>query len=203
MFQQFLVVFLLSFVSSSNANRISLVGNDWTITDNINYTAQGRVPGTIHTILLAANQIPDPYMGFNDVNFRFLVHTNWMFTKKFNLSSDFLASNHITIHLEQIDTVANVTINGCPIGRTNNMFLPYVFNIANTCLKPENEIQIDFKSPVNYALEQFIAYNLTVPPLCPPEAQNGECHIQFIRKEPCSFSWDWVRIKRDKWKILI
>jgi beta-mannosidase len=194
MFQQFLVVFLLSFVSSSNANRISLVGNDWTITDNINYTAQGRVPGTIHTILLAANQIPDPYMGFNDVNFRFLVHTNWMFTKKFNLSSDFLASNHITIHLEQIDTVANVTINGCPIGRTNNMFLPYVFNVANTCLKPENEIQIDFKSPVNYALEQYIAYNLTVPPLCPPEAQNGECHIQFIRKEPCSFSWDWVRI---------
>ena len=194
MFQQLLFFFLLFFVSSINSTRISLAGDDWTITNNVNYTAQGRVPGTIHTILAAANQIPDPYAGFNDVNYRFLVYSNWVFTKKFNLSSDFLTSNDTTIHLEQIDTVANVTINGCPIGSTKNMFIPYVFNIIDKCLKPENLIEIHIQSPVIYALEQFIAYNLTVPPTCPPDAQHGECHIQFIRKEPCSFSWDWVRI---------
>ncbi|CAF4647527.1 unnamed protein product, partial [Rotaria sp. Silwood2] len=116
---------------------------------------------------------------------------NWIFTKKFNLTSNFLASNQIIIHLEQIDTIANITLNTCYIGRTNSMFIPYTFNISNSCLKIENEIQIYFESPILYALKQADAYNDTVPPICTPPVQNGECHVQFIRKEPCSFSWDW------------
>jgi len=30
-----------------------------------------------------------------------------------------------------------------------------------------------------------------VPLECPPAVQKGECHINFIRKQQCSFSWDW------------
>jgi beta-mannosidase len=194
MLQQMLVFLLLLFISPSISDRISLAGDDWTITNHINYTAQGRVPGTIHTILFAANQTSDPYAGFNDVDLRFLIHSNWTFTKKFNLTANFLASNETTIHLEQIDTVASIEINTCPIGRTYSMFMSYTFNIPSSCLKSENEIQIDFQSPVQYVLEQAAAYNDTVPPICTPPAQHGECLIQFIRKEPCSFSWDWVRI---------
>ncbi|CAF1285527.1 unnamed protein product [Rotaria sp. Silwood1] len=191
MFQQLLYLLFVVFISPSNSNRISLVGDDWTITNKLNHTAQGHIPGTIHTILLAANQISEPYTEYNDLDLRYLIHSNWIFTKKFNLTSDFLASNQITIHFEQIDTVANITLNTCPIGRTNSMFIPYTFNVTNSCLKLENEIQIDFESPVIYALKQADAYNDTVPPDCTPPVQNGECHVQFIRKEPCSFSWDW------------
>jgi len=190
--QLFFLLFFYLF-SPVKSTRISLSGNDWTIS-NLNYTAQGTVPGTIHTILLAAKQIPDPYLGFNDVDLRFLVESNWLFTKKFNLPSDFLGLNDFSIYLEQIDTVANITLNDCLLGKTNNMFVRYLFNISKTCLKSENEIQISFQSPVTYALEQFTAYNNPVPPDCPAAVQNGICHVQFIRKEPCSFSWDWVRI---------
>jgi len=197
MFQKLFFLLFLFFISPSDSLRVSLTGNDWTINDNINYTAQGTVPGTIHTILLAANKIPEPYLGSNDVDLRFLIKRNWIFTKKFNLSAEFLASNDISIHLEQIDTVANITINLCLIGKTNNMFLRYVFNIPNPCLKADNTIQIDFQSPITYAFDQSnehnITYNDTVMPTCPPDYQNGECHVQFIRKEPCSFSWNWVR----------
>ncbi|CAF0817691.1 unnamed protein product [Adineta ricciae] len=191
MFYSIALVLLLHFISSSSSVRVPLTGNDWSIDDNANHTAQGQVPGTIHTILLAAKKIPDPYMDFNDVDLRFLIHNKWVFTKSFNLSADFLAFNDTYLHLQQIDTVANVTINGCPIGRTDNMFLAYVFTVPNTCLKTENVIQVHFHSPVVYALEQSIIYNRTVQPLCPAKAQQGECHVQFIRKEPCSFSWDW------------
>ncbi|CAF1682094.1 unnamed protein product, partial [Adineta ricciae] len=45
---------------------------------------------------------------------------------------------------------------------------------------------------VIYALDQSQSYNDSVPPFCPPDIQHGECHVQFIRKEPCSFSWDWA-----------
>ncbi|CAF3549546.1 unnamed protein product [Rotaria sordida] len=166
--------------------------------------AQGNIPGAIHTVFFAAKQIPDPYLDYNDIDLRYLIYNNWTFTKKIDLFSDFLASNQTTIHLKQIDTVAIITINNYLIGRTNSMFMPYTIHIANSCLKFENEISIDFESPVLYALKQANAYNDTVPSDCPSPAQHGECYVQFIRKESCSFSWDWVSIEsKNKTNIFI
>jgi beta-mannosidase len=75
------------------------------------------------------------------------------------------------------------------------MFIAYTFNVMKSCLQSNNQLQIDFESPILYASNQAKAYNDSVPPNCPPAAQHGECYFQFIRKEPCSFSWGWVRIK--------
>lgn len=33
--------------------------------------------------------------------------------------------------------------------------------------------------------------NERVPPKCPPKVQHGECQVNFLRKQQCSFSWDW------------
>ena len=30
-----------------------------------------------------------------------------------------------------------------------------------------------------------------MPPVCPHSEQKGECHVNFVRKMQCSFSWDW------------
>lgn len=188
----FRVLLCLCVLTLSNAIRVNLTGNDWIITDNINYTAKGTIPGSVHTILLETGQIPDPYLEQNDVDLRFLVEQNWVFTKNFTLTADVVASNTVNIHLDQIDTVANITINSCMIGKVNNMFLRYVYSVPSNCLHTDNQIQIDFQSPVDYALQQATLYNGTVPPECPPDVQNGLCHVNFIRKEPCSFSWDWV-----------
>ena len=187
------LIFLLAF-GSSNSAIVPLTGNGWTINNNGTYFAQGQIPGTIHTILLAANQIPEPFMNYNDVNLRYLIYSPWTFRKNFSLADDFLSLTQFTLNFDQIDTVANITLNGCWIGRTNNMFLPYSFNVIRSCLQSNNQLRIDFQSPVIYALNQEQAYNGSVPPDCPPDIQYGECHINFIRKEPCSFSWDWVRI---------
>ncbi len=186
-------IFLL-FFGSLNSAIVPLTGNGWTIYNNESYFVQGQIPGTIHTILLAANKIPEPFMDYNDVSLRHLVYSSWTFKKNFSLTDDFLTLTQFTLHLNQIDTVANITLNGCLIGRTNNMFIAYTFNVMKSCLQSNNELRIDFESPVVYALNQEQAYNDSVPPDCPPGIQFGECHVQFIRKEPCSFSWDWVRI---------
>ena len=191
------VIFLLFFGSSYSAI-VPLTGDGWAINDNGTYSAQGQIPGTIHTILLAANKIPEPFMDFNDVIFRYLVYSPWTFRKQFTLTEDFLALTQFTLHFDQIDTVANITLNGCFIGRTDNMFIGYTFNVMRSCLQSSNELRIDFESPITYALDQEQAYNGTVPPDCPPDIQYGECHVQFIRKEPCSFSWDWVRNLKEK-----
>ena len=190
-------IFLLALClpASSNAVIVPLTGNGWTVHDNGSFSTQGQVPGTIHTILLAAKLIPEPYLGYNDVSLRYLIRKPWTFTKTFTLTDDFLALTQFALHFDQVDTVANVTLNTCFLGQTNNMFLAYTFNVARSCLQSSNELRLDFESPVTYALNQFQVYQDSVPPDCPPTVQNGECHVQFIRKEPCSFSWDWVRTK--------
>ncbi len=188
-----LLVFLI-FFGLSNSVIVPLIGDGWTINNNESYFVQGQIPGTIHTILLAANQITEPYWGYNDINLRYLIYTPWTFRKNFSLTNDSLTLTQFTLNFDQIDTVANITLNGCFIGQTNNMFIGYIFNVMRICLQSNNELRIDFESPVMYALNQARAYNDSVPPDCTPDIQHGECHVQFIRKEPCSFSWDWVRI---------
>jgi len=189
-----IVVLIFNFFHSSNSVRVSLIGDGWTITDHQSYSEQGQIPGTIHTILFAANKITDPNWGYNDIDLRPLIYTPWTFTKSFTLTDGFLALSKFTIHFDQVDTVANITLNGCFLGQTNNMFLAYTFDVNKSCLQSTNQLQIDFESPVMYAYKQARAYNDTVPPFCPQNIQYGECHVQFIRKEPCSFSWDWVSI---------
>jgi len=179
-------------LSGSNSTRISLTGSDWLVSNGQTLQATGTVPGTIHTILLSAKMIDEPYWGFGDTTMRYLVYQSWTFTKNFSLQVDFLNSTQFILHFDQIDTVSNITLNECFLGNTSSMFFAYTFNILSACLKTDNILRVDFMSPVIYALNQAIAYNKSVPPYCPNGAQHGECHVQFIRKEPCSFSWDWV-----------
>jgi beta-mannosidase len=179
-------------LSGSNSTRISLTGNNWLVSTNQTFQVTGKVPGTIHTILLSAKIIDEPYWNFGDTTMQNLVYQSWTFTKKFSLQADFLNSTQFMLHFDQIDTVSNITLNECFLGNTNSMFFAYTFNVLSACLKTDNILRVDFMSPVIYALNQAIAYNKSVYPGCPFPGQHGECHVQFIRKEPCSFSWDWV-----------
>ena len=188
----FLLTFGLCFLSITASIRVSLAGSDWLIKNGADLQAVGTVPGTIHTILFSAKLIDEPYWRFHDTDLRYLVNQSWIFTKSFSLQSQFLDSTQFILHFDQIDTVSNITLNNCNLGQTNSMFFAYEFNVLRSCLQTENILHIEFISPVIYAQQQAIAYNISVGPTCPNTVQHGECNVQFIRKEPCSFSWDWV-----------
>ncbi|CAF4056239.1 unnamed protein product [Rotaria sordida] len=193
-YQGFSVFIYLSFIflfSGSNSTRITLTGDNWLVSNGSTLRATGAVPGTIHTILLSAKMIDDPYWGFGDTSMRSLIYQSWTFTKNFSLQVDFLNLTQFTLHFDQIDTVSNITLNECFLGNTSSMFIAYTFSVQRTCLHTDNVLRVEFMSPVTYALNQAISYNKTVQPTCPSSVQHGECHVQFIRKEPCSFSWDW------------
>jgi beta-mannosidase len=105
-------IFILLF-SGSNSTRVSLIGDDWSVSNGQTLEAIGTVPGTIHTILVSAELINEPYWGFGDTTMRQLVFDSWTFTKKFSLQADFLNLTQFTLHFDQIDTVSNVTLNQC------------------------------------------------------------------------------------------
>lgn len=91
-----------------------------------------------------------------------------------------------------VDTVSNIFFNGELIGKTNNMFTKYSFELVNH-LQKENTLAIKFVSPTYYAETKYEEYlqarGYKVPPVELPEVQHGRNHQNFIRKEQCSFSW--------------
>lgn len=52
-------------------------------------------------------------------------------------------------------------------------------------------MEVRLKSPIQAGLDLAAEDGFRVPPNCSAPAQNGECHINYLRKMQASFSWDW------------
>ncbi|NWI17169.1 MANBA mannosidase, partial [Crypturellus soui] len=152
---------------------------------------RGDVPGCAHSALRRAGLIQDPYYRFNDMMYRWISLDNWTYSRTFKTPFDVRKWQKVNLVFEGVDTVAEILINNITIGRTDNMFNRYSFDI--TCIiKEVNFVEVRFLSAISYAAEQSRCHKgYSVPPACPPPVQKGECHANFIRKEQCSFSWDW------------
>uniref|UniRef100_A0A8C5CQJ9 Beta-mannosidase n=1 Tax=Gadus morhua TaxID=8049 RepID=A0A8C5CQJ9_GADMO len=173
-------------VVTSGQQNISLNGK-WTL-ENSNGTLSlpAEVPGCVHTALLKQGYIQDPYYRFNDVAYGWIALDNWTYTTTFTVPSDMRAKQRVMLVFEGIDTISTVSLNGAAVGRTDNMFLQYVRWVNSH--DPHEAVHT---SPVRYAAQRSEAHSYRVPPDCPPEVQQGQCHVNYIRKEQSSFSWDW------------
>ncbi|CAG4957469.1 unnamed protein product [Colias eurytheme] len=171
-------------LSSSNKDVVWTVENE-----NKSITVPGTVPGGIYTDLQNANIIGDVLEGFNDVLTRWVAYDSWTYTSKFKLKPKHLKYAISNLVLEGVDTVAFLEFNGNPIGWTNNMFVRYVFDIRQYLKVGENELVLNFVSPVEVAKARSDKH--FTAPNCVPSVYNGECHVNQLRKMQASFSWDW------------
>ncbi|XP_053259923.1 beta-mannosidase isoform X3 [Podarcis raffonei] len=151
----------------------------------------GDVPGCVHTALLRHGLIQDPYHRFNDLAYAWISLDNWTYSRDFKTPFDIRKWQKVSLVFDGVDTVAQIVVNNVTVGRTDNMFNRYSFDITDV-IKEVNAIHVNFVSAVWYAAEQSKNHQAyKVPPECPPPVQKGQCHVNFIRKEQCSFSWDW------------
>ncbi|XP_053108977.1 beta-mannosidase [Hemicordylus capensis] len=169
----------------------SLQGS-WRLSNgNGSLVLRGDVPGCAHTALYQRGYIQDPYYRFNDLAYRWISLDNWTYSRTFKTPFAVSTWQKVNLTFEGVDTVAEVVINNVTVGRTDNMFNRYSFDITNV-IEEVNSIEVRFFSAVWFAAEQSkIHQAYRVPPECPPPVQKGQCHVNFIRKEQCSFSWDW------------
>jgi len=141
------------------------------------------VPGCVHTDLLAAGLIPDPLVGENETRVQWIGESDWRYRCHFTAPASLLARERIDLHCEGLDTVAELSLNGEHVGRSENMHRPHRFDVSSALRPGENELTIDFRSALAYAREQ--------------EARLGErpraypLPYNFVRKMACNFGWDW------------
>ncbi|XP_070394199.1 beta-mannosidase-like isoform X2 [Dermacentor albipictus] len=151
------------------------------------------VPGGIYTDLMRSGIIREPYYGFNDVNYEWVALEDWTFYRSFIAPRDLLEHEEVTLVAHGIDTACGIVLNGVQVLNASNMFVRYEAEVKSL-LQRRNTISVRCESPVKYAKRMHEAQRAAYPvyPLCPPAVQKGHCHVNLIRKMPCSFSWDWA-----------
>uniref|UniRef100_A0A8C8RIX0 Beta-mannosidase n=2 Tax=Pelusios castaneus TaxID=367368 RepID=A0A8C8RIX0_9SAUR len=168
----------------------SLRGSWRLASGNGSVVLSGAVPGCVHTALLRQGLIQDPYYRSNDLAYKWISLDNWTYSRTFK-AFDARKWQKVNLVFEGIDTVAQILVNNVTVGRTDNMFNRYSFDITSV-IKEDSFIEVRFLSAISYAAQRSRSHRAyRVPPQCPPPVQKGECHVNFIRKEQCSFSWDW------------
>ncbi|XP_017085650.1 beta-mannosidase [Drosophila eugracilis] len=164
--------------------------SNWTITNqngSIKISNQ-TLPSGIYSAFA-----PRVLESYNDIDVRYLAYENWTYTNLFQFDFRHYKKSHINLTFHGIDTVAEIRLNHQLLGRTDNMFVRYSYEVSSL-LQAENFLEVDIQSPILAALERANALKdakKSVPPECPNERYHGECHMNMLRKMQASFSWDW------------
>ena len=183
--------------SQSGLNTKILLNVGWLVWNpsrpSLNVTA--NIPFTIHSRLFSAGILDDPYYRFNDMKYRWVATDDWVLSIKFSATKDFLKHSQINLVFNSIDTVTNVYLNGLKVGTSQDKFLEYKFDVTKHIKLGMNKVELYTVSPISYSLSHsklyVQKYKYPVLPNCYPKVLHGECHSNFIRKEPCSFGWDF------------
>ncbi len=144
-----------------------------------------NVPGGVHTDLMANGRIPDPFVGDNERRVQWVAENDWMYRKRFSCSADLLAEERIYLVCDGLDTLAEVNINGHVLGKTDNMFRRYEWEVKSFLnASDDNLLTITFASPVRFIANKNIQREM----ISPYHSIHGG---PYLRKAPCQFGWDW------------
>ena len=123
----------------------------WTLNDGENkYHINAVVPGCNYLDLMRENIIPDPFYGTNEKDVYWVAETDWIYSKKFDISQEELSFKAITLECKRLDTICDIYLNDSLVASVKNCHIGYSFNIKPYLKSGENELKIYFHSPVNY-----------------------------------------------------
>jgi beta-mannosidase len=119
------------------------------------------VPGTVHTDLLAAGRIPDPFYRMNEFEVQWIDAERWLYRKEFVVPDGFFDKEAIQLVAEGLDTFTHILLNGSSIADTANMFVVHRIDIKRLLRNGTNTLEIIFDSPTLRAKQMEQRYNLT------------------------------------------
>jgi len=144
------------------------------------------VPGCVHTDLLAAGKIPDPFYRDNERAVQWVGEADWIYRRAFTVPEEVLGQDRVLLRCEGLDTLAVVKINGQEAGRADNMFRTWEFDLKGALQAGENRMEVLFSSPLPYIKKR--QGERTLYEWAGPHEPRGRARV---RKEPCNFGWDW------------
>lgn len=146
-----------------------------------------QIPGTVLSGLLAAGKIKDPFYRTNEDATRALFWKDYVFTRTFDVDEELLTQQHIVLVCEGLDTLAEISINGTFLAKTDNMHRTWKFQAKKLLHPGKNEIQIVFRSVLRF-IEDYPYEAHKKINYIPCGSMKGN---QLLRKAHSMFGWDW------------
>lgn len=185
------VLGVLSFYQTvlAQAHFQMLNGNDWEFKE----TGQAiwrpaKVPGSVHTDLMEAKALPDPFWRDNEKWVQWVSNLDWEYKKQFQVESKLWSRDSIFLNFKGLDTYAEVYLNGKMLFSSTNMFMAHRVEVKKYLSKEQNELRVLLKSPIREALPDAYSYRPSLP------AVNDAMPLKlspFTRKAGYHYGWDW------------
>lgn len=152
------------------------------------------VPGCVHTDLLAAETIPDPNVGTNELDILWTYDSDWEYERSFAATAAQASSAVQQLVFDGIDTIGDVYLNDKLVGRSENMFRRYRFDVRGVLVEGENHLRVVLHQPIKYACDYADSFGGL-----PTREHSGDWGLHppirtcraAIRKGQYQFGWDW------------
>ncbi len=147
-----------------------------------------QVPGCNFSDLLKNKVINDPFFRNEEQQLQWIETADWHYQKSFVVSPEFLHYSDVELVLEGLDSYCQVYLNDILIHENNNMFVGHRIACKKHLCVGENELRVEFRSPINEVMPTFLKNNFTYP----AENDHSEERLSvFTRKAPYHYGWDW------------
>ena len=164
------------------------LGGEWSLSRaDKKQRIPATVPGCVHTDLMAAGKIADPFYRANETDCQWIGETDWVYRRTFDLPADSLRRDRVLLRCEGLDTFATLTLNGRRIAKTDNQHRTYEFDVKRLLKAGKNTVEVRFDSVIPYIRRQEAKRYL------PNMGGSAIAAAAWphVRKSACNFGWDW------------
>lgn len=144
----------------------------------------GRVPGGVHVDLLAAGRISDPFVGDEELRIGWVAERDWEYRREFIADEAVAGQERLALVFDGLDTLADVRLNGEPLGSADNMFRTWRWDVTGRLRPGPNDLAVTFRSAVRRGAELEAVRHLDT-------VANQLPGAPYLRKAPSHFGWDW------------
>jgi beta-mannosidase len=168
----------------------SAAGTAWTVTAldplpgawaAVSGSHPATVPGEVHTDLLAAGLIPDPFDSDNEAALAWIGRTGWSYSADFTWIAGPEQQHELVA--DGLDTLTTVLINGIEVARTANEHRTHRVDVTDALVEGTNTVEVRFESPVLGA--ERLSLELGERPRASGHPFNS------LRKMASQYGWDW------------
>lgn len=142
---------------------------------------KATVPGSIHTDLMNAGLIPDPFLDDNERIHAWIGYCDWNYTLEFEWTESNRSATDLVF--DGIDTVAAIYLNDKKLAEVANQHRSYRYPVAGLLVNGTNKLSVKFSSPIRYA--DRMSLELGYRPHVNHHPYNS------VRKMAANFGWDW------------
>ncbi len=143
----------------------------------------GHVPGSTLNDLVRAGLTPtDLFYRDNPEHVQKFERADWLYTRTFLLPPEIKEEERAQAVLvfERLDTYAAITLNGIPIGETDNGYIEHSFPVGHALTAGENTLEVHLKSPLAF-------------PQGKPKLEGAfTTERLYTRRMQCTYGWDWT-----------